>query len=75
VAEHDVEREQAGVGERERDPERLAGDPDAREQVDAGDGEHERQSVAAVAGAERGQRDHRQELDRGDGRERQPVAR
>ena len=35
VGEHDVEREQAGVGERERDAERLALELDAGEQVDA----------------------------------------
>ena len=35
VAEHDVEREQPGVGEGERDAERLALEPHVREQVDA----------------------------------------
>ena len=73
VGEHDVEREQAGVGERQRDPERLALEAHPGEQVDADDGEHQRGGVARRAGAEGGERDHRQELDRRDGAERQPV--
>ena len=39
VAEHDVEREERGVGEREGEPERLALEPDPGERVDAADGE------------------------------------
>ena len=48
VGEHDVGGEQAGVGQRERDAERLALELHAGEQVDAGDGERERGGVARV---------------------------
>ena len=75
VPEHDVEREEARVGEREGEAERLAREPHAGEQVDADDGQRERGRVAPRPRAERGQRDDRQELDRGDRAERQPVDR
>ena len=75
VPEHDVEREEDGVRECERNAERLALEPDVREQVDAGDGEHQREPVPRRPRPERRERDHRQELDRRDRAERQPVDR
>ena len=75
VPEHDVEREEDGVGERERDAERLPLEPHVREQVDAGDGQEQREAVPRRPRSERRQRDHRQELDRRDRSERQPVDR
>ena len=48
VREHDVGGEQAGVGERERDAERLALEVHAGEQVDAGHGERERRARCAA---------------------------
>ena len=75
VGAHDVRREQQRVGERERHPGRLAGDVHAREDVHARHGQGERADVARGPCAQRRERDHRQELDRRDGRERQPVDR
>ena len=48
VPEHDVEREEARVREREDEAERLAREPEAGEQVDADDGQREREPVARV---------------------------
>jgi hypothetical protein len=73
VGEHDVEREQDRVGEGERHPQRLAGELDVGEQVDPGHGEHQGANVARRTRAERGEHDDREELDRGDGAERQAV--
>jgi len=53
----------------------LCLDPHARQEVDAGDGEHERSRVSRRAGAERGQQDDRKELDRSHRAEREPVDR
>ena len=75
MAEHDVEREEAGVGEREDEAERLAADAHAGQQVDAGHGEHERRPVAPRPRAQGREDDHGQELDRGDRAQRQPVDR
>ena len=72
-AEHDVRREEDGIRERERDADRLPLETDVDERVDARDGEDERGEVAGRAGAERGEHDHRQELDRGHRAEGQPV--
>ncbi len=73
VREHDVEREQSGVGEGERHAERLALEVDAGEEVDARNRQRERGGVAGRARAEGGERDDGEELDRGDGAEREPV--
>ena len=50
VGQHDVEREQPGVGEREREAERLGGELDVGEQVDAGHRERQRGEVARRCG-------------------------
>ena len=75
VGEHDVQREQPGVGEREREAERLRGELHVGEQVDARHRERQGGEVARRACAERRERDDRQELDRGDRAEREPVDR
>ena len=75
VPEHDVEREEGGVREREGDAERLPGEHDVCEQVDAEDCERQRGAVPPGARPERREHDHGQELDRGDRAERQPVDR
>jgi hypothetical protein len=48
---------------------------DVGEDVDAWDRERERDTVAEGSNTECGEHDHRQELDGGDGAERQPVDR
>ena len=75
MAEHDVEGEEHRVRERERDPERLGLELDVREQVDAGDRQQQGGAVPQGPRPEGGERDHRQELDRRDRPERQPVDR
>src|SRR6266540_4626346 len=75
VREHDVDREQGGVGEREGDAERRGREPDVGEDVDAGNRQCECDAVAAITDAQGGEQDHRQELDRGDGAQRQSVDR
>ena len=74
-AEDDVDREQHGVGGGEDHAERLAGEHDVREQIDACRRPSRARQVARGAGAERRQHDHGQELDRGDGAQRQAVDR
>ena len=73
VREDDVEREERGVGEGERDPDGLGRELDVGEQVDAADRQDEREAVPRRPRADRRERDHRQELDRRHGAERQPV--
>ena len=75
VAEDDVEREERRVREREGEAERLGDEEHVGEEVDAGDRDDERESVARGPGTEGGERDHRQELDRSDRPERQPLDR
>ena len=75
VGEHDVQREERGVGERERQAQRLGDELHVGEQVDARHRERQRRQVARRTRADRGERDDRQELDRGDGAEREPVDR
>ena len=75
MAEDDVDGEERRVRECEGEPERLGDEEDVGEDVDAGDRNDERESVAGVPRSERGERDHRQELDRGDRPERQPLDR
>ena len=75
VREADVEGEQHGVRGGERDAERVVHEVHVGDEVDAGDGEQEGREVGAGADCTGGQRDHRQELDRGDGAQRQPVDR
>jgi hypothetical protein len=73
VPEHDVGREQQGVGDGEGDAPRFGDQSDVGEQVHPGDRGGERCQVAAVPGGHRGQGDDGQELDPGDGTERKPV--
>ena len=73
MGEHDVDGEECGVREREGHPDRLAFELDVRQQIDADNRETERRGVPGRSGAERGQQDHGQELDRRDSPERQPV--
>ena len=73
VADEHVEHEADAVRGCEEQPDRRAGDADLDEQRDAGDGEGERERVAAGAGAVRREGDDAEELDAGDGRQRQPV--
>ena len=73
VCEHDVDGEESRVRERERDPDRLALEPHVRQEIDARDGESERERVPRRSRAERRQGDHGQELDRGHGAEWQAV--
>ena len=73
VREHDVAGEEHGVGDRERDAERLPSESHVDQQVHTDHRERERGEVAQRADAERGERDHRQELDRRDRAQRQPV--
>ena len=73
VADHDVGGEEGGVDEGERHAQRIALQGDVGQQVDAGNREGERAEVARRAGAEGGQDDHGEELDRRDGAQRQPV--
>ena len=54
-------------------PDGLGGELDVGEQVDAADGQDERRPVPPGARADRREGDHRQELDRGDRPEREPV--
>jgi hypothetical protein len=75
VRDGDVRGEQRGVREREDDAERLALEPDVREHVDAAGGDEDRRHVARHACAEQRQQDRADELDCGDGCERQPVDR
>ena len=75
VREDDVRREQHRVGEGEGHAQRRARQPHVGEEVNAGDGERQRPRVAGAASAHRRQGDHRQELDRGHGPQRQPVDR
>ena len=75
IGKHDVEREEDGVGERERHAERLDGDLDAGHEVDPDHRERERCEVAARARSQRRQADDRQELDRRDRRQRLPADR
>ena len=75
MAEDDVEGEERGVREREGDAERLRDESDVREEVHAGHGRGECEPVPPRPQPERCERDHRQELDRRDRPERQPVDR
>ncbi len=75
VRQHDVRREEPGVEEREQDADRLALEPHVGEQVDAADRGGQREAVPPRPRPERRERDHRQELDRGDRAQREPVDR
>ena len=75
MGEHDVEREEGCIREGKGDPERLAAELDVREDVDAGDGEHEGERIPGIAHAQRCEQDHRQELDRRDRSQREAVDR
>lgn len=57
MGEDDVEREQDGVRERERDADGLAAELQAGQEVDAQDGEQQRERVSRRPSAERGERD------------------
>jgi hypothetical protein len=72
VREHDVAGKQDRVRECERESERPRGELDVGQHVHARDGEPERAEVAWCASADSRERDHGQELDCGDGAERQP---
>jgi len=73
VGQHDVEREQHGVGERQGHAERLSLQAHVGEQVDPRHGYQERHGVAGGARTQCRERHHRQELDRGDRAQRQPI--
>jgi Lrp/AsnC family leucine-responsive transcriptional regulator len=75
VPEHDVEREQRRVDRGQPDAPRFGDQAHVGEQVHAADGQHERGAVAQRARRDGGEHDHRQELDGGDGAQRQPVDR
>ena len=75
VAQDDVEGEEAGIREREREAEWLDDEEHVGEEVDAGDRDEKRERVAGGPCSEGGERDHRQELDRSDRPERQPLDR
>jgi len=75
VSQHHVEHETEAVGEREREPERLADEPDVGQRRDPADRQRQRQQVAAGPGASRGQDDGAEKLDRADRGQRQPVHR
>jgi hypothetical protein len=49
MGQHDVRREEGGVGERERDAKGLGRQADVGEEVDAGDREEQRERVATRA--------------------------
>jgi hypothetical protein len=70
-----IERKQCRIREREQVAERLPGDPHLGYEVDPGYACRKGKRVPPIAHAERGQGDHRQELDRRDRAERQPVNR
>jgi len=72
MSEHDVEREQPGVGEGQAEAERSAAQADVDQNVDAGHGHRQRGQVARRPGAERGQCNHREELDGRHRAQRQP---
>ena len=73
VREDDVEGEQPGVDERQGEADRLGSEADVDEHVHAGNREREREPVSKRADAERRKDDHRQELDRCDRPQREPV--
>lgn len=75
VGQHDVGREQRGVGERERHAQRRSRQAHVGEQVHAGHSQSQRARVPGGSGAERRERDHRQELDRGHRSQGQPADR
>ena len=75
VAEHDVDREEQRVRERQGDADRLALELDVGEQVDAGDGEREGGAVPQRPRSEHSQCDHGQKLDRCDRAERKSIDR
>lgn len=75
ISEHDVDREQDRVGERKGKARGGAGELDVGQQIDAGYRERQRDQVTRGAGADHGQDDDGQELDRRDGTERQPADR
>ena len=67
--------EQGRVGEREDEAKRLGREADVREQVDAARGDGDCRIVTRYPRAEQRKQDRADELDRRDGRERQPVDR
>ena len=75
MREHDVGGEERRVGEREADANRLAPEANVRQQVDAKDRREDCGEVSRRAGADHRQGDRPDELDRGNGRERQTVDR
>ncbi len=75
VSDDDVGGEQRRVREREGEAERGRVQLDVGEHSGAGHGQDERGRVARPPSAKCGERDHRDELDRGDGPEREPVDR
>jgi hypothetical protein len=75
VGEDDVRREERGVRERERYSDRLPDEPHLREQVDADRRCSNRGEVAGNPGAEQGEPDGSEELDRRHHRQRQAVDR
>jgi hypothetical protein len=73
VPEQDVQHEPRTVGEGEQVPQRLTGELDRGQDGHPADGQQQGEDVAAGPGADGGQDDRAQELDRAHRRQRQPV--